>query len=57
MKGAQFENVLVVIGRGWNNYNFVDMLEWMGTEVPKGRQDAFIYFSNESLCRLKLVEF
>lgn len=27
VKGAQFENVLVVIGRGWNKYNFGKMLE------------------------------
>lgn len=27
VKGAEFENVLVVIGRGWNQYNFGDMLE------------------------------
>jgi len=27
VKGAQFENVLVVLGRGWNLYNFSEMLE------------------------------
>ena len=27
VKGAEFENVLVVIGRGWNLYNFNEMLE------------------------------
>lgn len=27
VKGAQFENVLVVVGRGWNRYNFGKMLE------------------------------
>lgn len=27
VKGAEFENVLVVVGRGWNRYNFGKMLE------------------------------
>ena len=27
VKGAEFENVLVVVGRGWNQYNFNQMLE------------------------------
>ena len=27
VKGAEFENVLVVVGRGWNLYNFGEMLE------------------------------
>ncbi|MFC3216247.1 hypothetical protein [Novosphingobium panipatense] len=27
VKGAEFENVLVIVGRGWNKYNFAQMLE------------------------------
>jgi DNA helicase-2/ATP-dependent DNA helicase PcrA len=27
VKGAEFENVLVVVGRGWNQYNFNKYLE------------------------------
>jgi DNA helicase-2/ATP-dependent DNA helicase PcrA len=27
VKGAEFENVIVVVGRGWNRYNFNEMLE------------------------------
>jgi len=27
VKGAEFENVLVVAGRGWNHYNFNELLE------------------------------
>ena len=27
VKGAEFDNVLVVVGRGWNRYNFSQMLE------------------------------
>jgi DNA helicase-2/ATP-dependent DNA helicase PcrA len=41
VKGAEFDNVLVVIGRGWNQYNFVQMLEWIHGGVPTGKQDTF----------------
>ena len=42
VKGAQFENVLVVCGRGWNNYNWKDFLEWSSMEkLPKGKEDAY----------------
>jgi DNA helicase-2/ATP-dependent DNA helicase PcrA len=29
VKGSEFENVLVVAGRGWNHYNFNQLLEWL----------------------------
>lgn len=43
VKGAQFENVLVVVGRGWNRYNFNEMLELArdATNVPVNKQAAF----------------
>ena len=42
VKGAEFENVLVVIGRGWNLYNFGEMLEMAGKgSIPGERQQAF----------------
>lgn len=43
VKGAEFENVLVVIGRGWNRYNFSEMLELAqdAASVPKNKQEAF----------------
>jgi DNA helicase-2/ATP-dependent DNA helicase PcrA len=42
VKGAQFENVLVVIGRGWNRYNFNEMLELAAaTPIPDKRREAF----------------
>lgn len=42
VKGAQFENVLVVVGRGWNLYNFNEMLELAAaTTIPIARQAAF----------------
>ena len=43
VKGAEFENVLVVVGRGWNRYNFNQMLELAADPlaIPANRQDAF----------------
>ncbi len=41
VKGAEFENVLVVIGRGWNMYNFNQMLEWAYEGIPSGKQDTY----------------
>lgn len=37
VKGAEFENVIVVLGRGWNKYNFGQMLEWMHAGPPADR--------------------
>lgn len=42
VKGAEFENVLVVVGRGWNRYNFGEMLDLAGQqEIPPAKQDSF----------------
>ena len=41
VKGAEFENVLVVFGRGWNNYNFGQMLEWASAGIPSDKEDTF----------------
>lgn len=41
VKGAEFENVLVVCGRGWNHYDWNQMLTWIATGVPAGRQETF----------------
>jgi DNA helicase-2/ATP-dependent DNA helicase PcrA len=41
VKGAQFDNVLVVLGRGWSLYNWNHFLEWSGTSVPPGKEAAF----------------
>lgn len=34
VKGAEFENVLIILGRGWNQYDFNKMLELVGTRIP-----------------------
>ncbi|MFM0397270.1 hypothetical protein [Paraburkholderia phytofirmans] len=42
MKGAEFDNVLVVIGRGWNQYNFGEMLGLAaGQAIPAAREESF----------------
>jgi DNA helicase-2/ATP-dependent DNA helicase PcrA len=41
VKGAEFDEVLVVCGRGWNQYDWNQFLEWHGGIVPAGRQEAY----------------
>lgn len=43
VKGAEFENVLVVVGRGWNRYNFNEMLELArgGEQIPAEKEAVF----------------
>lgn len=41
VKGAQFENVLVVFGRGWNRYNWNQFLEWSGNSVPSNKVETY----------------
>jgi len=41
VKGAEFENVLVVAGRGWNLYDFNQMLEFMGGKISPDKQSSF----------------
>ncbi|MCK8780779.1 UvrD-helicase domain-containing protein [Rhizobium sp. NTR19] len=47
VKGAEFENVLVIVGRGWNKYNFAQMLEWLD-QGPPAEKGAF-FESNRNL--------
>ncbi len=41
VKGAEFENVLVVLGRGWNHYNWNQFLELSQSEIPNNRIDFY----------------
>lgn len=43
VKGAEFENVLVVFGGGWNHYNWPRMLEYMVADAnpPAAHQKGF----------------
>jgi len=41
VKGAEFENVLVIVGRGWNHYNFGQTLEWLEDGPPADKKEFF----------------
>lgn len=43
VKGAEFENVLVIAGRGWNKYDFNQLLEWFGdkSKIPDDKITTF----------------
>ena len=41
VKGDEFENVLVVCGRGWPQYNFGEYLRWTDADVPQNKRDFF----------------
>lgn len=41
VKGSEFENVLVVFGRGWNDYNFVQFLELADKPIPNDKLEAY----------------
>ena len=41
VKGAEFENVLVVLGRGWNYYNWNQFLEWFPNRFPDNKTDFY----------------
>lgn len=41
VKGAEFDNVIVVLGGGWNHYNWPQMLEWWKNGVPSGKEATF----------------
>ncbi len=43
VKGAEFENVLVVVGRGWGQYDFNQMLEFAHTGVPNDAKKLAAY--------------
>ena len=43
VKGAEFENVLIVFGRGWNHYNWNNFLEFVqAANIPANRVAFFI---------------
>ena len=41
VKGAEFDNVLAVCGRGWNHYNWNQLLEWFSNDVPTNKKETF----------------
>lgn len=49
VKGAQFENVLVVVGRGWNKYNFGKMLENVPNQDILNEKERAAFEDNRNL--------
>lgn len=41
VKGVEFENVLVVLGRGWNLYNWNQFLEWFPDRYPADKINSY----------------
>lgn len=41
VKGDEFENVLIVLGRGWNKYNFDNFLKWVTEGTPSGKDGTY----------------
>lgn len=42
VKGAEFDNVLVVLGRGWNHYNWNQFLEWFPNRFPGDKEASYL---------------
>lgn len=62
VKGQEFEHVLVVFGRGWNHYNFNQMIEWYAGKVPADKTPTFernrnLFYVSCSRSKRKLVLF
>ncbi|MCG8476260.1 MAG: hypothetical protein MI784_12405 [Cytophagales bacterium] len=41
VKGAEFDNVLIICGRGWNHYNWNQYLNWVKDGYPSDKRDTF----------------
>jgi DNA helicase-2/ATP-dependent DNA helicase PcrA len=49
VKGAEFESVFVVLGRGWNQYNWTQFLEWFPNRYPGTGNKEDSYIRNRNL--------
>lgn len=49
VKGAEFENVLVIVGRGWNKYNFGKMLENAPNQDTLNDKERATFENNRNL--------
>ena len=49
VKGDEFENVLVVLGRGWNQYNFDQFLELSASEATVPADRRYFFERNRNL--------
>ncbi|MCX6154062.1 MAG: UvrD-helicase domain-containing protein [Candidatus Kapabacteria bacterium] len=41
VKGAEFDNVLIICGRGWNKYNWDNFLSWANVGIPRDKEEFF----------------
>jgi DNA helicase-2/ATP-dependent DNA helicase PcrA len=41
VKGEEYDNVIFVIGRGWNNYNFEKYIPMNPANIAAGDQSAY----------------
>lgn len=59
VKGEEYENVLAVFGKGWNRYNFNDMLEKLGTENEEDKfircRNLFYVCVSRAICNLHIL--
>ena len=62
VKGAEYENVLIVIGRGWNQYNFDEMLEdydiggsFTGKELERFERNRNLFYVSCSRAKKRLA--
>ena len=42
VKGEEYKSVLVILGGGWNQYNWDNFLAWSNKGVPKDKENAYI---------------
>ncbi len=50
VKGAEFENVLVVLGGGWNHYNWPQLLELIETKALNAKNTRGYYRARNLFC-------
>lgn len=62
VKGAEYENVLIVVGRGWNQYNFNELLEnydvgrtFSGKELDRFERNRNLFYVSCSRARRRLA--
>lgn len=59
VKGEESENVLAVFGKGWNRYNFNDMLEKLGTGNKENKfiqcRNLFYVCVSRAICNLHIL--
>ena len=59
VKGEEYKNVLAVFGKGWNKYNFNEMLEKLGTENKEEKfircRNLFYVCVSRAICNLHIL--